>query len=46
MQYIIVTKKRIIQANARSYTHLVNSLVEAGIEWLHIERLAETEVEA
>lgn len=39
MQYIVITKKRIIQANARSYTHLVNSLVAVGIEWLAIEQI-------
>lgn len=39
MQFIIITKKRIIQANARSYTQLVNALVETGIKWLHIEEI-------
>jgi len=29
----------VIQAKARSYTHLVNALVETGIKWLHIEQI-------
>lgn len=39
MQYIIITKKKVYQAKARSYNVLVNALAEVGIEWLHIERI-------
>lgn len=31
--YTVITKKRVFRVRARSYTHLVNALVEAGIEW-------------
>lgn len=39
MQYIVITKKRIYQVNAKSYTHLVNALSAVGIQWLAIEQI-------
>lgn len=39
MQFIIITKKRVIQAKARSRTYLLNVLSEVGIEWLHVEQI-------
>lgn len=39
MQYIVMTKKKVYQVNARSYTVLVNALSAAGIEWTHIEQI-------